>query len=73
MSSETNRYISMLPTVHNLSSFGYDARIFGYSEKQAKSWSWLLDPCAHGRIISLEDHSDKYGRRFAAGDAAIIA
>ena len=55
LGSEQGRYISMLPTVYNLDSFGYDARVFGYSQRNAESWSWLLDSRAKGRIAFVDE------------------
>ncbi len=55
LGSEPNRYISMLPTVHNLDSFGYDARVFGYSQRHGESWAWLLDPRAKGRVALVDE------------------
>ena len=52
---EPSRHISMLPTVHNLDSFGYDTRVFGRSEHQRESWAWLLDPRAKGRIALVDE------------------
>lgn len=47
------RMISMLPTLHNMDSFGYDARVFGAGERA--SWSWLLDRRARGRIALVDE------------------
>lgn len=55
LGSEPGRFISMLPTVHNLDSFGYDARVFGYAQSQAQSWAWLLDRRAKGRIALVDE------------------
>lgn len=52
---DVSRLISMLPTVHNLDSFGYDQRVFGSSENQRESWAWLLDPRAKGRIALVDE------------------
>ena len=49
------RHISMLPTVHNMDSFGYDPRIFGSGEKVQESWAWLLDRRAKGRIALVDE------------------
>lgn len=49
------RHISMLPTVHNMDSFGYDARVFGSSHDGRESWAWLLDPRAKGRIALVDE------------------
>ena len=48
-------YISMLPTVHNMDSFGYDPRVFGVAEGVAPSWAWLLDKRAKGRIALVDE------------------
>jgi putative spermidine/putrescine transport system substrate-binding protein len=55
LGSEPSRYISMLPTVHNLDSFGYDLRVFGKQERHRESWAWLLDPRAKGRIALVDE------------------
>ena len=49
------RYISMLPTVHNMDSFGFDTRVFGDGIVRASSWSWLLDRRAKGRIALVDE------------------
>ena len=49
------RQISMLPTVHNMDSFGYDTRIFGSGKKVQASWAWLLDRRAKGRIALVDE------------------
>lgn len=49
------RYISMLPTVHNMDSFGFDTRVFGTGDLRAPSWSWLLDRRAKGRIALVDE------------------
>ena len=52
---EPSRHISMLPTVHNLDSFGYDTRVFGRPTGQRESWALLLDPRAKGRIALVDE------------------
>jgi putative spermidine/putrescine transport system substrate-binding protein len=52
---EPSRHISMLPTVHNFDSFGYDTRVFGNPGQQRESWAWLLDPRAKGRIALVDE------------------
>jgi len=52
---EPSRHISMLPTVHNVDSFGYDTRLFGRSAAQRESWALLLDPRARGRIALVDE------------------
>lgn len=49
------RHISMLPTVHNMDSFGYDRRIFGTGTHPKASWAWLLDRRAKGRIALVDE------------------
>jgi len=49
------RHISMLPTAHNVDSFGYDTRVFGDLGPEGASWSWLLDPRAKGRIALVDE------------------
>ena len=48
-------HISMLPTVHNMDSFGYDSRVFGTGPDIRPSWSWLLDRRAKGRIALVDE------------------
>lgn len=55
LGSEPGRFISMIPTTHNLDSFGYDARVFGYSQRHSESWAWLLDPRAKGRVALVDE------------------
>lgn len=55
LGSEPGRFISMLPTTHNFDSFGYDARVFGYSQRQSESWAWLLDRRASGRAALVDE------------------
>lgn len=55
LAAAPSRYISMLPTVHNMDSFGYDARVFGRPEGGRDSWAWLLDPRAKGRIALVDE------------------
>ncbi len=47
--------ISMLPTVHNMDSFGYDPLVFGVAEGVTPSWAWLLDKRAKGRIALVDE------------------
>lgn len=49
------RHISMLPTAHNMDSFGYDRRVFGNAGPDGPSWAWLLDPRAKGRIALVDE------------------
>lgn len=50
-----SRHISMLPTVHNMDSFGYDPKVFGHGPDVRPSWSWLLDRRARGRIALVDE------------------
>lgn len=50
-----SRHISMLPTVHNMDSFGYDPRVFVAADGASPSWSWLLDSRAKGRIALMDE------------------
>jgi len=50
-----SRHISMLPTVHNMDSFGYDPHVFGAGESMRPSWAWLLDKRAKGRIALVDE------------------
>ncbi|WJS85403.1 signal peptide prediction [Paracoccus sp. TOH] len=50
-----SRYISMLPTVHNMDSFGYDPQVFGHGPDVRPSWAWLLDGRARGRIALVDE------------------
>lgn len=47
--------ISMLPTAHNVDSFGYDRRLFGDEGPEGASWAWLLDRRARGRIALVDE------------------
>jgi putative spermidine/putrescine transport system substrate-binding protein len=47
--------ISMLPTAHNVDSFGYDRRLFGEEGPEGSSWAWLLDRRARGRIALVDE------------------
>ena len=47
--------ISMLPTAHNVDSFGYDTRLFGEEGPEGSSWAWLLDRRARGRIALVDE------------------
>lgn len=55
LGSKPSGYISMLPTVHNMDSFGYDPRVFGVSDSITPSWAWLLDKRAKGRIALVDE------------------
>ena len=55
LGSDQSRFISMLPTVHNLDSFGYDVGVFGSGNRNRESWAWLLDPRAKGRIALVDE------------------
>ena len=55
LGSKPSRHISMLPTVHNMDSFGFDARVFGSGPDLRPSWAWLLDRRAKGRIALVDE------------------
>lgn len=55
LGSKPSRHISMLPTVHNMDSFGFDARVFGNGPDVRPSWAWLLDRRAKGRIALVDE------------------
>lgn len=55
LGSKPGRYISMLPTIHNMDSFGFDTRVFGSGDQQRPSWAWLLDRRAKGRIALVDE------------------
>ncbi len=52
---EQTRYISMLPTVHNFDSFGYDRRVFNGEGQMRESWAMLFDPRAKGRMALVDE------------------
>jgi putative spermidine/putrescine transport system substrate-binding protein len=64
-----SRYISMLPTVHNMDSFGYDPRVFGH-EATGASWAWLLDKRAKGRIALVDEPAIGFFDAALAAEAA---
>lgn len=49
------RYVSMLPTVHNFDSFGYDARLFEDDAPRRESWAMLFDPRVKGRLAIVDE------------------
>ena len=55
LGSKSGRHISMLPTVHNADSFGFDSRVFGNGEIERASWAWLLDSRAKGKIALVDE------------------
>lgn len=50
-----SRHISMLPTIHNMDSFGFDSRVFDSGPDARPSWAWLLDRRAKGRIALVDE------------------
>jgi len=51
LSSTGSPFISFLPYVHNVDSFGYDTRVVPKGVPyQTESWSWLLDERWSGRV-----------------------
>ena len=65
-----SRHISMLPTVYNMDSFGYDPRVFGMAEGIRPSWSWLLDKRAKGRIALVDEPAIGFFDAALAAEAA---
>ena len=55
LGSKPGRYISMLPTVHNMDSFGFDNRVFPVDDQCRASWAWLLDRRAKGKIALVDE------------------
>ena len=64
------RYISMLPTVHNMDSFGFDIRVFGDGALKQPSWAWLLDRRAKGRIALVDEPAICFFDAALAAEAA---
>ncbi len=52
---QPTRYISMLPTVHNFDSFGYDLRAFNGEGRPRESWAMLFDPRAKGKLALVDE------------------
>ena len=52
---EPSRFISMLPTVHQFDSFGYDARVFAGEPPARESWAMLFGPRARGRLSLVDE------------------
>jgi putative spermidine/putrescine transport system substrate-binding protein len=50
-----SRYISMLPTVHNMDGFAYRPDLFGAVDADAASWGWLFDERAKGRVSLVDE------------------
>lgn len=55
LSAAPSRQISMLPTVHNFDSFGFDEGVAGLSPENVTSWSMLLDPAWRGRVALVDE------------------
>ncbi len=66
---KTSRHISMLPTVHNMDSFGYDPRVFD-ADGVAPSWAWLLDKRAKGKIALVDEPAIGFFDAALAAEAA---
>ncbi len=64
------RFISMLPTVHNMDSFGFDTRVFGNGDVKRPSWAWLLDRRAKGRIALVDEPAIGFFDAALAAEAA---
>lgn len=67
---EPTSRISMLPTVHNMDSFGYDTRLFDGGGARRPSWAWLLDPRAKGRIALVDEPGIGFFDAALAAEAA---
>lgn len=51
LGSDPTDRISFVPYVHNVDSFGYDARVVPKGEPyETESWAWLFDPQWKGRV-----------------------
>ena len=49
LGSDPSRYISMLPTVHNLNSFGYDVGVFGNDHREQGELGVAAGPARQGQ------------------------
>lgn len=63
-----SRHISMLPTVYNMDSFGFDPAVFGTDDRP--SWAWLLDRRAKGRIALVDEPAIGFFDAALAAEAA---
>jgi len=52
---EASRWISMLPTVHNLDSFAFRPDIVNGEAERVSSWAALLDERWHGRTALVDE------------------
>ena len=51
-----SRFISFLPYVHNVDSFGYDTRFVPEGiPYRTESWSWLLNPDFQGKVAIINE------------------
>jgi len=51
LDSVPSRYVSYMPYVHNVDSFGYNASVVAEGiPYETESWGWLLDERYHGRV-----------------------
>jgi len=56
LGSNPSGQISFLPYVHNVDSFGYDARVVPRGKAyETESWSWLLDRQWTGRVALVNE------------------
>ncbi len=55
LSSHQTDKVSMVPTAHNVDSFGYDPAIAKEMGDEEESWAWLLDDRWRGRVALLLD------------------
>lgn len=55
ISANPSRFISMLPTVHNFDSFGFNADAPGIFPDEMTSWAALLSPTLHGQVALVDE------------------
>lgn len=56
LSNQPSNYISFVPYVHNVDSFGYNTQIIPRGQPyDTESWSWLLDDKWRGKVALVND------------------
>jgi len=56
LGSTKSEYVSFLPYVHNVDSFGYNSKIIPKGEPyKNESWGWLLDEHYHGKVALVNE------------------
>jgi putative spermidine/putrescine transport system substrate-binding protein len=56
LGKKPSKQISFLPYVHNVDSFGYDAKVVEKGVPyETESWGWLLDPKWSGRVALVNE------------------